>query len=65
MTVLGEQLCLCIEKLEYVGAREVEVIRLQIDGMRLFIRQRIEGDGGKVRAELHKGFSSATTMPLN
>ena len=65
MTVLGDKLCLYIEKLEHVSAREIDVIRLHIDGMRLVISQRIDGDGGKAGAELLKGLSRVTTKSLN
>ena len=65
MTVLGDKLCLYIEKLEDVGAREADVIRLHIDGMRLVISKRIEGDGGEIGAELLKGLSSVTAKSLN
>ncbi len=58
MTVLGDKLCLYIEKLEDVGTQEVDIIRLHIDTMRLVIRKRIEGDGGKIGAELLNGLGS-------
>jgi len=65
MTVLGDKLCLYTEKLEHVGVLEIDVIRLHIQGMRLVISQRIDGDGGKVGAELLKGLSSVTTKSLH
>lgn len=58
VTVIGNQLCRFIEKREQYGIQEVEAVRLHIDAMRLVINKRMEGDGGRVGANLVAGLSA-------
>jgi hypothetical protein len=55
MTTIGHYLCRYIEKLEDAGAKEVDVIRLHVDAMKIVIAKRLEGEGGREGMQLVKG----------
>lgn len=55
MTIIGDRLCRFIEPMEKAGPREIEIIRLHIDAMRVVIAQKIEGEGGAIGTQLLKG----------
>lgn len=55
MTVVGDQLCKFIEKLEAVGGREAAVIQLHLDALKLVIAKGMKGDGGEQGRQLLQG----------
>lgn len=59
MTAVGDRLCRLVEKWEKVGKREIEMIALHVDAMKLIIAQHMEGDGG---AEGQKMLNGLTLM---
>ena len=60
MRVIGDKLCRFIEQLDRLGTKEIEVIRLHIDGMRVVIGQRIQDKGGAIGAQLIAGLDQVT-----
>jgi len=60
MTAVGNSLCRYIEKLEGpVKGSHVAVVKVHIDTMRLIIKDRMSGDGGKVGDNLLRGLDAA------
>ncbi len=55
MTTIGNELCRLIEKLDKAGPKEVEVIKLHIDSMKLVISNDIKGDGGDTGKKMLAG----------
>lgn len=55
MTVLGNGLCRFIEKIEKCGQKEIDVIQLYIDTMKIVISKRMSGDGGQEGEKVLKG----------
>lgn len=55
MTEVCNELCLLIEKLDGAGPKEVEVIRLHIESMKLVIAKNMKGGGGEVGEEMLSG----------
>ena len=55
VTIIGNDMCRFIEKMESVGQPEISVIRLHIDTMKLVIAAQMKGDGGNEGAKLLKG----------
>ncbi len=55
MTEICNELCLLIEKLDKAGPKEVEVIKLHVEAMKLIISQNIKGNGGDVGEEILAG----------
>ena len=46
MTAIGDHLCRLIEKFDKAGPRELEMIRVHIDAMRVVITKELKGNGG-------------------
>ena len=55
MTAICNELCLLIENLDKAGPKEVKVIKLHIEAMRLAITQNIKGTGDDVCEEVLAG----------
>jgi len=55
MTAIGDQLCRLVEKMETVGPREVTMVRVHIDAMRVVITKNLKGDGGAEGKQLLMG----------
>jgi hypothetical protein len=60
MTVIGDKLCRFIEHLDRTGTKEIKVIHLHIDAMRVVIAQRIQDKGGAIGAQLVAGLDQVT-----
>lgn len=58
MTVIANQLCRIIEKLDASRDDVLQVVKLHIDALRLVITQRMEGDGGQAGVGLVKGLEA-------
>lgn len=57
MTAIGDHLCRLIEKFEKVGPRELDMIRVHIDAMRVVITKELKGDGGDEGRQLLLGLT--------
>lgn len=57
MTAIGDHLCRLIEKFETVGPRELGMIRVHIDAMRVVITKELKGDGGDEGRQLLLGLT--------
>ncbi|MCW8836869.1 MAG: Hpt domain-containing protein [Rhodospirillales bacterium] len=55
MTIVGNQLCRFTEKKEELGPKELQVVKVHIDTLRVIIGERMKGDGGKAGQNLLKG----------
>ncbi len=55
ITIVANDLCRLLESLENAGAKEMEVIRLHIDTMRVIITNGMEGEGGQAGEQLLSG----------
>jgi len=57
MTAIGDQLCRLVEKMETAGPRELKMIRVHIDAMRVIITKELKGDGGNEGRQLLMGLT--------
>ena len=57
MTAIGDQLCRLVEKMETVGPRELKMVRVHIDAMRVIITKGLKGDGGAEGKQLLMGLT--------
>ena len=57
MTAIGDQLCRLVEKMDQVTPREVGMVRVHIDAMRVIIVKELKGDGGDEGRKLLMGLS--------
>lgn len=57
MTAIGDQLCRLVEKMDTVGPREVTMVRVHIDAMRVIITKELKGDGGNEGRQLLMGLT--------
>ena len=57
MTAIGDKLCSLIEKMDTCGPRELNMIRVHIDAMRVIITKGLKGDGGNEGRQLLMGLS--------
>ncbi|MCW8915922.1 MAG: Hpt domain-containing protein [Magnetovibrio sp.] len=57
MTAIGDQLCRLVEKMDKVGPREIGMIRVHIDAMKVIITKELKGDGGDEGRQLLMGLS--------
>ncbi len=55
MTIIGDQLCRLVEKMDEAGPSEIKVIDLHIDALKMVIAKRMEGDGGAEGEALFSG----------
>ncbi len=55
MTAVGDKLCRLVEKLDKIGPKEVEKIRIYVDAMQVIIGHKLSGDGGKEGQQLLMG----------
>ena len=55
MTEISNELCLLIEKLGKAGPKEVEVIKLHIEALKVVLKRNIKGSGGDVGEEMLAG----------
>jgi len=55
MTIIGDQLCRLVEKMDEAGPAEIKVIDLHIDALKMVIAKRMEGDGGVEGEALFSG----------
>lgn len=55
MTEICNELCLLIEKLDKAGPKEVEVIKVHVEAMKLIITRNIKGTGGDIGEEILAG----------
>ncbi len=55
ITAVGDHLCRLVEKMDSVGPREVEMVRIHIDAMRVIITKELKGDGGDEGRQLLMG----------
>lgn len=55
LTAIGNELCRFIEKLDEAGPKEVEVIKLHIESMKLVIAKNIKGTGGEAGEKMLAG----------
>lgn len=58
ITTLGNDLCRFIEPKEDATDKDVEVIGLYVDTMKVVIAKRMEGDGGAAGAEILNGLAA-------
>lgn len=57
MTAVGDHLCRLVEKMEKAGPREVMMVRVHIDAMRVIITKGLKGDGGNEGRQLLMGLT--------
>ena len=57
MTAVGDQLCRLVEKMDTAGPREVMMVRVHIDAMRVIITKGLKGDGGNEGRQLLMGLT--------
>ena len=57
MTAIGDHMCRLLEKVDKVGPREIQMIRLHIDAMRVVITKQLKGDGGAEGRQLMMGLA--------
>ena len=57
MTAIGDHLCRLIEKFDKVSQRELDMIRVHIDAMRVVITKELKGDGGDEGRQLLLGLT--------
>ena len=57
MTAIGDQLCRLVEKMDKITPREVGMVRVHIDAMRVIIVKELKGDGGEEGRKLLMGLS--------
>ncbi|HEY9079882.1 Hpt domain-containing protein [Magnetovibrio sp.] len=57
MTAIGDQLCRLVEKMDTVGPRQLNMIRVHIDAMRVIITKGLKGDGGNEGRQLLMGLT--------
>lgn len=57
MTAIGDQLCRLVEKMDTAGPRELKMIRVHIDAMRVIITKELKGDGGNEGRQLLMGLT--------
>ena len=57
MTAIGDQLCRLVEKMDKAGPRELKMIRVHIDAMRVIITKELKGDGGNEGRQLLMGLT--------
>ncbi|MEG3617930.1 Hpt domain-containing protein [Magnetovibrio sp. PR-2] len=57
MTAIGDQLCRLVEKMDQVTPREIGMVRVHIDAMRVIIVKELKGDGGDEGRKLLMGLS--------
>ena len=57
MTSIGDQLCRLVEKMDTAGPRELKMIRVHIDAMRVIITKELKGDGGNEGRQLLMGLT--------
>jgi len=57
MTAIGDQLCRLVEKMDTAGPRELKMIRVHIDAMRVTITKELKGDGGNEGRQLLMGLT--------
>lgn len=55
MTAVGNQLCRLSERIDKIGPREVEMVRVHIDAMKVIITNKMKGDGGNAGGALLDG----------
>ncbi|MCK5165729.1 MAG: phosphorelay protein [Rhodospirillaceae bacterium] len=55
MTAVGDKLCRLVEKLDKIGPKEIEKIRVYVDAMQVVIGHKLKGDGGKEGQQLLMG----------
>lgn len=46
MTVIGNELCRLIERVDKIGPAEVQAVKVHIDALKLVIQNKMKGDGG-------------------
>ena len=56
MSEICNELCLLIDKLDTAGPKEVQIIKVHIEAMKLVIAKNIKGDGGDIGVEILAGF---------
>ncbi|MBF0093387.1 MAG: Hpt domain-containing protein [Alphaproteobacteria bacterium] len=64
ITLIANQICRVLEKVENPGEDALEVIKVHIHAMRLVITSRMEGDGGKAGAGMVKGLEATVAKVL-
>ena len=57
MTAIGDHLCRLVEKVDKAGPREIQMIRIHIDAMRVVITKELTGDGGDEGRKLLMGLT--------
>ncbi len=55
MTAIGDKLCRLVEKIEKASAREIDMVRVYTDAMRVVINHELKGDGGAEGKQLLMG----------
>ena len=56
MSEVCTELCLLIEKIDKAGPKEVQIIKIHIEVMKLVIAKNIKGTGGEIGVEILAGF---------
>lgn len=64
MTVIGNSLCRFIEKQPGVGPKEIDVIKVHVDSLKLVIAQDLKGDGGPFGEKLLAGLNAVIDKVL-
>ena len=62
MTSISNELCLLIENLDKAGPKEVKIIKLHIEAMKLIIKKNIKGTGGNIGKEILAGLRQVCDM---
>ena len=62
LTAISNELGRLIENLDKAGPKEVEIIKLHIEAMRLIIKKNIKGTGGKIGEEMLAGLRQVCDM---
>ncbi len=57
VTAIGDHLCRLLEKVDKIGPRELDMVRVHIDAMQVVVNKKLKGDGGKEGASLLLGLS--------
>lgn len=58
MTAVGNQLCRLSERVGKIGPREVEMVRVHIDAMKVIIASKMKGDGGAAGGAILDGLAA-------
>ena len=65
ITTIADQLCRLVDKKEFMNENEIDAIRVHIDAMRLVIKNKIKGGGGKEGERVLRGLNQVMHKTLD